>query len=467
MASENRKKIESMLEEATQELSTSRGTLPDHLYTVFEGLCSVFYAWRQSNGEPGWAKRLEKSEGVPLFTDEEAAQVENGFQTISPYLESQGLGSKKLHTGGAMPAMPAVPAGPKLPDLIPSASFQVPAGLEMDPKDISIDAAYFLFQNKLNQLQTQWKEISNGMGILQKVEKTDDGKDIKGRIYGPPPVPPTGIPYIIPRRIIFPLISYTIEFIRFILAALPGDRGSSMGVFMSLLQFIVDTLRGNFNQAMMSLAGLFSKTGMRISVVGRLFVNIADFVSPELRKRLSLDIYQTGKSILAGSVLWLYVTIAPDELRQSTVDLFNEIRKTVDGINPKLTTFGQELQSVAAAAGKEFHIETISENSLPTLDDIQNLQMLLHVPEINCSREFRAIVDPLIENPPLRLVLDLMNIPTVPEHIEDVCAGISSLSFAEMAKKWATDRRAQVDGMVVSAEMDAAEAAAKSTGSDV
>ena len=179
MTSENRKKIESMLEEATQELSTSRGTLPDHLYTVFEGLCSVFYAWRQSNGEPGWAKRLEKSEDVPLFTDEEATQIENGFQTISPYLESQGLGSKKLHTGGAMPA---APVGPKLPDLMPSASFQVPAGLEMDPKDISIDAAYFLFQNKLNQLQTQWKEISNGMGILQKVEKTDNQVDVNSLV---------------------------------------------------------------------------------------------------------------------------------------------------------------------------------------------------------------------------------------------------------------------------------------------
>jgi len=63
------------------------------------------------------------------------------------------------------------------------------------------------------------------------------------------------------------------------------------------------------------------------------------------------------------------------------------------------------------------------------------LQMMIRIPEIACSTEMRQIIEPMIANPPLRLVLDLMNLPTTPEDVEETCGGVSK-SLAESATEF-------------------------------
>ena len=414
----SRQQLSALLEQAAQEVEKNPDSVPDHIYKTFEAICSVFYAWRHSNGREGWASGLQGKDG-PLFSESEGKFVEESFGTMAEFLKSRDLGH--VQKGGALPA--------DFPPVIPTPNFAMPADMQIDPKDVSLDAAYFALQKKLSDYDIQWKEISDALGVVETVQS---GPDIRGIVSVPPVIPP--IPYVIPRRTILPLASYAVEMLRLWLTVLPGD-SSTFRFITSLLQFTLDTIRGDFKQAMLSLMGLFNKTGMGISVAGRFFVNLAELVSPDLRRQLSLNIYRSTKSLLIGSVLWMFATFAPDALRASMEEFFDKIRQSVVEFNQKMDAAGAQVQQAAATAGVEVKMKHLSEAGVPSLDDIQNLQMMIRIPEIACSTEMRQIIEPMIANPPLRLVLDLMNLPTTPEDVEETCGGVSK-SLTESATEF-------------------------------
>jgi len=414
----SRQQLSALLEQAAQEVEKNPDSVPDHIYKTFEAICSVFYAWRHSNGQEGWASSLQGKNG-PLFSESEGKFVEESFGTMAEFLKSHDLA--RTQKGGALPA--------GFPPVIPTPNFAMPAGMQIDPKDVSLDAAYFALQKKLGDYDIQWKEISDALGVVETVQS---GPDIRGIVSVPPVIPP--IPYVIPRRTILPLASYAVEMLRLWLTVLPGD-SSTFRFITSLLQFVLDTIRGDFKQAMLSLMGLFNKTGMGISVAGRFFVNLAELVSPDLRRQLSLNIYRSTKSLLIGSVLWMFATFAPDALRATMEEFFDKIRQSVVEFNQKMDATGAQIQQAASAAGVEVKMKHISEAGVPSLDDIQNLQMMIRIPEVACSTEMRQIIEPMIANPPLRLVLDLMNLPTTPEDVDETCGGVSK-SLTESAAEF-------------------------------
>ena len=414
----SRQQLSALLEQAAQEVEKNPDSVPDHIYKTFEAICSVFYAWRQSKGHEGWASTLKGKDG-PLFSESEGKFVEESFGTVADFLKSHDIGHTQK--GGALPA--------GFPPVIPTPNFAMPADMQIDPKDVSLDAAYFALQRKLGDYDIQWKEISDALGIVQAVQS---GPDIRGIVSVPPVIPP--IPYVIPRRTILPLASYAIEMLRLWLTVLPGD-SSTFRFITSLLQFILDTIRGDFKQAMLSLMGLFNKTGMGISVAGRFFVNLAELISPDLRRQLSLNIYRSTKSLLIGSVLWMFATFAPDALRASMEEFFDKIRQSVVEFNQKMDAAAAQVQQAAATAGVEVKMKHLSEAGVPSLDDIQNLQMMIRIPEIACSTEMRQIIEPMIAIPPLRLILDLMNLPTTPEDVDETCGGVTK-SLVESAAEF-------------------------------
>jgi hypothetical protein len=48
-----------------------------------------------------------------------------------------------------------------------------------------------------------------------------------------------------------------------------------------------------------------------------------------------------------------------------------------------------------------------------------------------CSDEFQKIIEPLLLIPPLRLALEMFNIPTIPEVKDKMCSGVPSGSIAD------------------------------------
>jgi len=70
-----------------------------------------------------------------------------------------------------------------------------------------------------------------------------------------------------------------------------------------------------------------------------------------------------------------------------------------------------------------------------SMDDIQNIQILASRPEIYCSPEFQGVIDPLMKLVPIRLVLELLGIPSAAAREEGgkaaVCAAYDGQSISD------------------------------------
>jgi hypothetical protein len=60
-------------------------------------------------------------------------------------------------------------------------------------------------------------------------------------------------------------------------------------------------------------------------------------------------------------------------------------------------------------------------DKIPSFDDIQNFQAILHQPEIVCSPVFQQALTPAMTIPVLRVFLELLDIPTRPEKMAEMC----------------------------------------------
>jgi hypothetical protein len=95
---------------------------------------------------------------------------------------------------------------------------------------------------------------------------------------------------------------------------------------------------------------------------------------------------------------------------------------------------------------------------IPSMDDIQNLQTIARVPEVYCSPEVQDILQPLLLIPPLRLAIELLNIPTVEEDVTSMCKGVDTSSIEKSVVAMATPDISVIPGGILN---QAAQASAK------
>ena len=103
----------------------------------------------------------------------------------------------------------------------------------------------------------------------------------------------------------------------------------------------------------------------------------------------------------------------------------------VENFNKQIEDLEAKVGDVSKTAGITVSFKRVPEGMVPSLDDIQRLQTIARVPAIFCSDEFQKIIEPLLLIPPLRLALELFNIPTIPETKEKMCSGVPKGSIAD------------------------------------
>jgi hypothetical protein len=398
-------KLTKLLKKAAAVLEKNPESVPEHMYKTLEAATSLFYVWRRAHGAPGWSKGLKDEKGLPFFTDKEAEAVESGFRTIEHFFERDQKG------GGE--ELPLAPGG----DLV-----KVP--LKINPEDVSIDKAYYTFKKTIGDYSTQWKEIAESLGIVEAIES---GPDITGII----PTPAGPVPFMIPRKSILPFVSSCIELLRLWLSLMPIDL-PMYRFFVSFIQLLLDAIRGDAKQAIFSLVGLFSQSGLMISVAGRFVVNVFDTMPGDVREELMDTTFKSTKAVITGFVLWAFSVLSPDALRVLINESFTKMREVAEGLNEKIKGL-QEKATASVPKGVKITFPTIPLEKLPSMEDIENLQMIARVPELYCSKEFQDIMKPLLAVPPLRLVLDLANLPTVKEDLEERCGDLKDKSLTDTA----------------------------------
>lgn len=410
--------VEVKLNEAYRLLKENAANIPDRMYSALEGISSVFYAWHSSKGKKGWSSSLVNSKGKRIFKNHQRALLEEAFETYGPMF-AEVFDEKPNMKGGSMSNVQQGPTSSlvKIPPVV-------------NPEDVSIDKLYQYVTKTTDEYDQQWKSISDSLGIVRAVE----AQDYKGTLIIPmtPPIP---VPYYIFGKTIFPFLVFLLDSIRLALGN-PMFDIFMVRISLSIVLVIIDLLRGDWQTALLSSMGILSPNGVIIGIVGKFIRNAWLFIAPDLQRQLRDDIYRSSKSMVIGFLLWAFSVFSPDAIRFAVNQSFEKLKGMVEQFNQKAQEMEDKVQGVAAKSGVKVTFPKIPLTLVPSMDDIQNLQVIARVPEVYCSPEVQQILQPIILVPPLRLVLDLLNIPTVPEMVKEQCKGIdtSSLSKAVVDK---------------------------------
>jgi len=395
-----KQQIEQKIRETEDVLSSEADKIPDRIYSALEGMSSLALAWKQHAGANGWSQTLVDNDGNQLFTESESDLIEAGAEKARPFLESF------LHegqTGGALPTVPQLPS------------------MGINPEDASIDKMYYGLLSKLDSYDTQWRDIVNSLGAIKTFNETDQVGVI-------PFVPP--IPYMIPAKLKFPLINTVLELLR-IMVSTPVLDLPSFRVLLSFGIAILDLVRGEWKHAVLSLFGAYSKNAMYIGIIGKIIRDAWLLIAPDLRTDLTDAIFKSTKSFVAGFILWAFGTFAPGSMQKIIQTALDKAAEQVENFNKQIEELEAKVGDVSKTAGITVSFKRVPEGMVPSLDDIQRLQTIARVPAIFCSDEFQKIIEPLLLIPPLRLALELFNIPTIPETKEKICAGVPKGSIAD------------------------------------
>lgn len=407
-----KKELEEKLNLAYRLLESERSNIPDRLYHALEGISSVFCAWRRAEGKKGWSASLVDSKGKKLFTKQQRVLLEEAFDSHGPRFEE--VFEEKEMMGGAMSDVTQGPAS-QLVQALPT----------VNPEDVSIDKLYHYITTTMDDYDSQWRSISDQLGVVRAVES----QDYKGTIIIPmaPPIP---VPYYILGKTIFPLIVTVLDMIRLLLGNplldLPMIR-----ISISIVLTVIDLIRGDWQTALLSSLGIFTSGGVLIGILGKLIRNAWLLISPDLQRQLRDDLYKSSKSMVVGFLLWSFSVFSPDVIRKAAQTSFDKLREIVEKFNEKSGEAEAKVAQIASQAGVKVTFPKIPLTIVPSMDDIQNLQTIARVPEIYCAPEIQQIIQPILLVPPLRLVLELLNIPTLPETVEKECKAVDTTSLSK------------------------------------
>lgn len=424
--SDEKEQIEEKLQEAYAILHQDTPYIPERLYEALEGVCSLLLAWKQRNGKAGWSHDLVDLKEKPLFTKQQSSLIEKSFNTLHPELntlfaetEEETETESELQKGGGANAFKHGASS----DLV-----QLPATI--NPKDISIDKLYHTVFDTMDQYDEQWREIANSLGIVKGLE----AQDYKGTILIPfsPPIP---IPYYILGKTILPFLNAILDILRLAIGNPMFDIPAARIVLSVVLAFL-DLIRGEWKNAVLSLLGVINSSGVVIGFAGKVIHNAWLLISPDLQRELRDTVFRSSKSMVMGFILWSVTTFSPDFVRFAANQFFDKIRMVITEFNEKSAAAEAQAQTAADSMGLKVTFPKIPLGSIPSFDDIQNLQTLAKQPEIFCSPEFQEILAPVLLVPPLRLILELSNIPTMDQDRKKLCVGVdtSALSNAIVNK---------------------------------
>jgi hypothetical protein len=296
------------------------------------------------------------------------------------------------------------------------------------PFDISIDRGFQRVRDYIDSIDEQVHAITDELGPTAFISKMPTDPKI------PLPFPPGILP--IPKNSILPFITVLLEVIKIFILINPFDFSTGRKV-VSIVQAIYEFSLGNWRQSLLSFMGFFGKGVGLTATLGKFILNAWLFIEPSIRSKLEIYAFRGTKSIIVSFLIWLFHIFAPDLLWipiKTFIDSLNAVLEQATEqervLEEKLT---QYLQSMGYS-GYSVKLPTIDEIITDekggkirlSYEDLQNVQRLLALPIIQCSKEGRAVMEPLLQTP-ARIIFELMNIPTTPEGLQGMC-GVSDAS---------------------------------------
>ena len=397
------RQLEATLDNLERLANEDEQTLKKKVYETFSGISFLILEAKASNFRRGWATEIKDRHDEPMFEKGEARVLEEATQKfIQPMFSS----SKNRRGGG-----PNVKASATGTLVKPS----------FNPEDLSLDRTFWKVRDLIKSIDDQVKNFSRELGPFRLFyDKNTPDFQFPLPVPSPPPVFVSVVMVPINPRSIPIVIGLIIEAIRIVYSVGPLSNDVTRKV-LSLVLGLIDFLKGDWKQGILSMIGFFGETPLVAGLIGKVLLNLMDLIAPDIQERMAMDVYQSGKSMCIGFLLWGFANFAPDFARAAARAQFDVLKKIVADANGKIDEIEASMQKSVEPAGLQLKLKDIPEDFVPTFDDMQNLQAIVRQPTIYCSKEFQEAIEPLRKIPPMRLVLELMNIPTDPQTLAFEC----------------------------------------------
>lgn len=350
---------------------TDESVLKEQVYVCIANACILLNAYITSNGKKGWSARLVDDDGHPIMNGNDQAALENILKKAPWVLDF----FKKGQVGGATKVEPLAEALPEEKKLEKAADDLIKVTSETD--------AY-------------WKKISaESFGDVHKVMKTN------------PIITPAG-PIPISLKFVSRILITLIDYFR-----LSYARSGKTSIPLTLIVFMEELVTGQWRQMILTAASLFiTPSGVAISIILKyMIMTWLISGSEEQRSRLIKDLYtgnpilpiktaiRTSKSIIVNLLVWLYVSVTPEQVKTS---MFAPLNVT-DEI---------------------------------TYDYITKSLEMVDSKDTMCKPEIRKIIESEREDPIFSVIFILINVPSESQ-LNDVCNNpeLNEKSFDEASMK--------------------------------
>lgn len=332
---------------------------------------------------------------TPLFTAEQAASLEELW--VNQQVDPPVAENENTHTqaGGFLNLQSMSKGAEELGKKL--------AGISVDGDTFSIDAQYKKVTGVLDGLDEGILDLSKKYGLLALESVAPDPKFVI-----PTPVP---IPIMFPVRLVLPILNTLLEILRIGVTLNPYT--SFLVKPTSFLMALLDLGRGNFYHAIFTLLGFWGAYPLYAGVLLKVLRDAYLLVSPDIRTEARDIVFKSGKSFVAGFLIWLFGLVSPEFVRKPVQGVLDKLQVLIDRWNTTMDTYEkrllEELGPEAAAAGVT--MPRIPASQTPSISDLYVLQQYIHSPLIYCQPEIAPLIAEMRAIPPLALFFDLANIP--------------------------------------------------------
>lgn len=381
----------------------------DNIYTFLHVASQIILLVLHGKLSKDDIKTITLPDGRTAFTEEDSSR-------LAELLEASGPKLKEIFEHIAKPNAnkTAGQSGGGIEKLIEMAQKAY-----IPPEEISLDHQYNKLTSYLDQLDEQNRELARTLGPVAFISNMK---------VDPFVILPGGAKLQFPARAILPLINALLELLRIFFSLVPFGRvpRDFLTVFMSLF----DIARGEWKYSIFTMLGLFGTAPLLIGVFFKLLRDVWLLIEPRLQKKIRLDLYLATKSIFIGFWLRLTTMFMPDFVRGPLEATFAPFRALLENLNRTMEQIEEKVKVTTEPMGVIVKFPRIPSESIPSLDDIQALQTVISQPEIFCADDFQKIVEPLKAIPPIKLLLEMLNVPMDREMMEAQCQGIKSQDLA-------------------------------------
>jgi hypothetical protein len=386
-----------------------RNTPPDILhetmYTCVANLCVFVTTFKAKKGEPGWSSKVVAEDtGEPVLSSKEQEVVEHLFRK-APWLLEVLEDEVQDQKGGAMPNLKTGDG---------SLVQKLQEGAPLTGEDVSLDAMFQSFLKKTEEVDKFWDAFAyENPGFAKKLNS-----DLIVTIPRIPPYIPIPVNVPVPKKPLAIFLVALIDSIR-LSAALAGQQA----IGLTILVFLEEILTGQWRQALLTGAGFFSPSGVAIGIIAKYMVNAWTLMSPDLRSRIVMDLFQGSKSLLVGFLLWSVNTLTPLRLKDPIARALKQATDKVGEFEGKVKNLEAKASEKLKPLGYRLKFPGLDFSPIQqiTMDDLQNIQALARWDTFFCTAEFQGLLKPLMNEPITRLAIELIGVPTVAEEKYALC----------------------------------------------